>query len=98
MYKFKSRLSQIQINLNERYFQVSLPKHNRRYSTAFDRETETQTLLSIAVDGFLKELGLKDSDRHLLDSHIVFRDAEPGITLLRENCIEVNIRLSTISI
>lgn len=56
---------------------------------AFDRDMETQTLLSLAVDGYLRELGLKDSDRHLLESQIVFRDAEPGITVLRENCVEV---------
>lgn len=42
-------------------------------------------IISMAVDGFLKELGLKESDRHLLEGHIEFRDAEPGITLLREN-------------
>lgn len=58
---------------------------------AFDREMETHTLISMAADGFIKELGLKDSDKHLLDGHIEFRDAEPGITLLRENCPEVNI-------
>lgn len=51
---------------------------------------EHQTLLSIAVEGYLKELGLKDSDKHLLENQIEFRDAEPGITLLRENCVEVN--------
>lgn len=47
-------------------------------------------MLSIAVDGFLRELGLKDSDRHLLENQIVFRDAEPGITVLRENCVDVS--------
>lgn len=51
---------------------------------------EEQTLILLAADGFIKELGLKDSDRHLLEGHIEFRDAEPGITLLRENCPDVN--------
>ena len=52
---------------------------------------EAQTVIAIAADGFMKELGLKDTDRHLLEGHIEFRDAEPGITLLRENCPDVNI-------
>lgn len=54
---------------------------------------ETHTLISLAADGFIKELGLKESDKYLLEGHIEFRDAEPGITLLRENCAEVNIDL-----
>lgn len=60
----------------------------------FDRETETQTLLSIAIDGYLRELGLKDSDRHLLEGEIEFRDAEPGVTLLRESYAEVSQSIS----
>ncbi|XP_031629019.1 neuropathy target esterase sws isoform X1 [Contarinia nasturtii] len=66
--------------------EVPHQKHSRRFSIAFDREMEAHTVLQMAVDGFIKELGLKDSDRHLLESHIEYRDAEPGITLLRENC------------
>lgn len=57
---------------------------------AFDAEMETNTIISLATDGFIKELGLKESDRHLLEGHIEFRDAEPGITLLRENNPDVN--------
>lgn len=51
---------------------------------------ESHTIISLATDGFIKELGLKESDRYLLEGHIEFRDAEPGITLLRENCQDVN--------
>lgn len=47
-------------------------------------------MLSMAADGFIKELGLKESDRHLIENHIEFRDAEPGVTLLRENCADVS--------
>lgn len=72
------------------FFQTPYPKHSRRFSMVFDRETETQTLLSIAIDGYLRELGLKDSDRHLLEGEIEFRDAEPGVTLLRESYAEVS--------
>lgn len=66
------------------------PKHSRRYSVAYDREVDAQTLISLAVDGYIRELGLKETDRHLLEGHIEFRDAEPGITLLRENCADVS--------
>lgn len=51
---------------------------------------ESSSLTVLAVEGFIKELGLKDTDRHLLEGHIEFRDAEPGITLLRENCSDVS--------
>lgn len=69
--------------------QVSLPKHSRRHSVIFDRESENIFLHTSAVDGFIRELGLKETDRHLLEGHIEFRDAEPGITILREGCTEV---------
>lgn len=42
-----------------------------------------------AMDGLIKELGLKDSDRNLLEGHIEYREAEPGITILREGCADV---------
>lgn len=66
------------------------PKHSRRYSVAYDREVDAHTLVALAADGYIRELGLKDTDRHLLEGHLEFRDAEPGITLLRENCPDVS--------
>lgn len=69
---------------------VPQPKHSRRYSVAYDREVDAHTLIALAADGFIRELGLKDTDRHLLEGHLEFRDAEPGITLLRENCPDVS--------
>lgn len=68
-------------------------KHGRRYSVAYDREVDVHTLVALAVDGFIRELGLKDTDRHLLEGHLEFRDAEPGITLLRENCADVSFNI-----
>lgn len=70
--------------------EVPTQKHNRRFSVVVDRETEAQSLNAYAIDGIIKELGLKDSDRYLLDGQIEFRDAEPGITLLREGCADVS--------
>lgn len=66
------------------------PKHSRRYSVAYDREVDAHTLVALAADGYIRELGLRDTDRHLLEGHLEFRDAEPGITLLRENCADVS--------
>lgn len=71
--------------------EVPVQKHNRRFSVVVDRETEAQSLNAYAIDGLIKELGLKDSDRYLLDGQIEFREAEPGITLLREGCADVSI-------
>lgn len=56
---------------------------------------EANTIIYLAAEGFIKELGLKDTDRHLLEGHIEFRDAEPGITLLRENHPDVSIFQNT---
>lgn len=66
----------------------ALTRHARRHSIAVDRDVELSLLHNTAIDGFIRELGLKDSDRHLLDGHIEFREAEPGITILREGCAE----------
>lgn len=74
----------------------SQPKQSRRYSVAYDREVDVHTLISLAVDGYIRELGLKDTDRHLLEGHLEFRDAEPGITLLRENCADVSAQIPSI--
>lgn len=70
--------------------EVPVQKHNRRFSVVVDRETETQGLHAYAIDGLIKELGLKDSDRYLLEGQIEFRDAEPGITILKEGCADVS--------
>lgn len=69
---------------------VPVQKYNRRFSVVVDRETEAQSLNAYAIDGLIKELGLKDSDRHLLEGQIEFRDAEPGITILKEGCADVS--------
>lgn len=63
-------------------------RHARRHSIAVDRDVELSLLQNSAIDGFIRELGLKDSDRYLLDGHIDFKEAEPGITLLKEGCAE----------
>lgn len=47
------------------------------------------SLHTYAIDGFLRELGLKESDRYLLEGNIDFQEAEPGITLLTEGCADV---------
>lgn len=76
--------------LNDLSEMPHLKQHSRRYSVAYDREVDAHTLIALAVDGYIRELGLKDTDRHLLEGHLEFRDAEPGITLLRENCPDVS--------
>lgn len=67
----------------------SLPKHNRRVSILVDRDQDVTTLYTFAIDGFLKELGLKESDRSLLEESVEFKEAESGITMLCEGCEEV---------
>lgn len=67
-------------------------KPNRRISVLVERETDYLTLQAYAIEGFLKELGLKDSDRGLLEGNIDYHEAEPGITLLREGNPNVSER------
>lgn len=68
----------------------SLPKHNRRLSVVGERDPDVTTLYAFAIDGFLRELGLKESDRHLLEERVEFQEAESGITLLREGSEDVS--------
>lgn len=59
-------------------------KPNRRVSVLVEKEYDHPTLYAYAIEGFLKELGLKESDRGLLEGNMDFHEVEPGITLLRE--------------
>lgn len=68
----------------------SLPKHYRRISVIGDRDPDVTTLYAFAIDGFLRELGLKESDRSLLEESVEFQEAEAGITLLREGSEDVS--------
>lgn len=68
----------------------SLPKHNRRISVIGDRDPDVTTLYAFAIDGFLRELGLKESDRNLLEEIVEFQEVESGITLLREGSGDVS--------
>lgn len=68
----------------------SLPKFNRRISVIGDRDPDVTTLYTFAIDGFLRELGLKESDRILLEESVEFQEAESGITLLREGSEDVS--------
>lgn len=69
----------------------SFPKHNRRISVIGDRDPDMTTLYAFAIDGFLKELGLKESDRPLLEENVEFQEAESGITLLCEGSEDVSL-------
>lgn len=68
----------------------SLPKHNRRISVIGERDPDVTTLYTFAIDGFLRELGLKESDRRLLEETVEFKEAESGITLLCEGSEDVS--------
>lgn len=52
-------------------------------------DTDIPNLRVYALDGFLKELGLKEADKTLLEENIELQDAEPGTTLLTEGCADV---------
>lgn len=62
--------------------------HSRKPSGTFD-QTDEPTLYSIAVEGFMKELGLKESEKKLLEGHVELKEAHPGVTILTEGKTEV---------
>lgn len=51
--------------------------------TASDSD-EPITLYGQALEGFMKELGLREADRHLIDGQIEIKEAAPGVTILTE--------------
>lgn len=59
---------------------------SRRYSTGIfgGEQSDEPNLYSMAMDGFIKELGLQETDRDLLEGEIDIREAHPGITILKE--------------
>lgn len=71
-------------------FQSNVPfmGHSRKPSGTLDH-TDEPTLYSIAVEGFMRELGLKESEKKLLESHVELREAHPGVTILTEGKSEV---------
>ncbi|XP_037047391.1 neuropathy target esterase sws isoform X4 [Bradysia coprophila] len=61
--------------------------HSRKPSGTLD-QTDEPTLYSIAVDGFMKELGLEESEKKLLEGHVELKEAHPGVTILTEGKTE----------
>lgn len=65
-----------------------------RKSTNQPIQTEQQISLdieimkSVATDGFLKELGLKDDDRKLIENSIEIKEIQAGTTLTRQGCAD----------
>lgn len=62
--------------------------HSRKPSGNLD-QTDEPTLYSIAVEGFMKELGLNESEKKLLEGHVELKEAHPGVTILTEGKNEV---------
>ncbi|XP_037919482.1 neuropathy target esterase sws isoform X1 [Hermetia illucens] len=47
-------------------------------------QIDTKLIFSSAIESLLKELGLDDSDRYLLDENVEIAEFEPGVTLIAE--------------
>lgn len=54
-----------------------------------DQPIDEPTLYNQALEGFMKELGLKEDDKHLIDGCIEIQEAHPGVTILTEGKSEV---------
>lgn len=64
--------------------------HSRKPSATLD-QTDEPTLYSIAIEGFMKELGLKECERKLLEGHVELNEAHPGVTIITEGKNEVSL-------
>lgn len=53
-------------------------------------ESDIPNLRAYALEGFLKELGLKEADKTLLEENIEIQEAEPGATILAEGSADVS--------
>ncbi|KXJ74816.1 hypothetical protein RP20_CCG012875 [Aedes albopictus] len=57
---------------------------SRRASALPSEPMEDTVMKSIAIEGFLKELGLKDEDRPVVEDNIVIKEIAPGTTLTHQ--------------
>lgn len=65
---------------------------SRRTSALPSEPMEDTVMKSIAIEGFLKELGLKDEDRPFIEDNIVLKEIAPGTTLTHQGRSDVNYR------
>lgn len=57
---------------------------SRRTSALPSEPMEDTVMKAIAIEGFLKELGLKDEDRPFIEDNIVLKEIAPGTTLTHQ--------------
>lgn len=66
---------------------------NRRISSiqSFLDQADDRVIRNIAVDGFIKELGLKETAKEILESNVDIKDISTGEVLLTEGSNEVTL-------
>lgn len=50
--------------------------------------SDDKLMLNLALEGFVKELGLSDKDKHLLEGNIELREVQSGVTVVTEGVNE----------
>lgn len=63
---------------------------NRKSSASmtYDFEKDAGIYKALAVEGFIRELGLREEDKALLEQHILVKECTPGLTLVTEGEVE----------
>lgn len=61
-------------------------------------QIDDSLLKSIAIEGFMRELGLDESDEMYLSHTIDVKELQPGCAIIQEGDIEVNFITYTILI
>lgn len=64
---------------------------HRKSSVTFDfanSEENNALYKTLAVEGLMKELGLRDEDKALLEQHVLVKECTPGLTLVTEGEVE----------
>jgi lysophospholipid hydrolase len=72
--------------INDIEFPILVPRRTSNQQTQQPAEIpiDVELMKSIATDGFLKELGLKDDDRKLIADTIEIKEIAPGTTLTHQ--------------
>ncbi|KAL7028237.1 hypothetical protein ACKWTF_005772 [Chironomus riparius] len=70
--------------LNDIEFPILVPRRTSVLPQPTDIPIDIELMKSLATDGFLKELGLKDDDRALIVDSIEIKEIQAGVTLTHQ--------------
>lgn len=70
--------------INDIEFPILVPRRTSTFAQTTDIPIDIELMKSLATDGFLKELGLKDEDRLLIEGSIEIKEIQAGVSLTHQ--------------